>query len=234
MSDVIENAEAVEKPAEETQSNETVAEAPEKVIENVDQGVDKSDTDVLQGDQSGDVLADADITEEEGLPDSYTFDAPDSMPEGVSIDEGALENYKTVAKEVALSQEQFQKLVEYSLEQTQAAQADAEAGWNSRVQEWREAARTDTEFGGENYDANVRSALKAIDKFGDNDFKALMNSPSESNPEGLAIGNHPAVLRFLNRIGKAMGDPSFVSGNEGKAEMTDTERLSRIYPTMQK
>lgn len=235
-----ENNEVVENNNEDVIDN--AADNNEDVIADAKAGDDASEEqtsgdvldDVKAEEQSGDVLSVDDDAEVEGTPDSYTFDAPEEMPEGVVLDEGALERYSEAAKEVGLTQDQFQKLVEFSLQQTHESVIQANEAWEGRVNSWREAARTDPEFGGTNYDANVRVALKAVEQFGDAEFSKLIQSPSAENPEGLAIGNHPALLRFLARIGKAVGDPNFVSGNEARQEMTDKDRLARLYPSMVK
>jgi len=194
-----------------------------------DDVLDSTGDDTAKSGSDGDVLSGDDDTDEKGVPDEYTFDAP----EGVQIDEEAFENFKGAAKEMGLSQKQFEALVKYDMERNQAAQQEAVDGWNERVNGWRAAARADKEFGGENYEANVKTAMAAVNKFGDADLKALLKSPGEDNPEGLAIGNHPAMLRFLNRIGKAMGDPSFVAGDDGPPAGNDEEaRLKRLYPSM--
>jgi len=231
------NADVIETPVDDNgdvikddAAQENVADAKE----NEGDLLDKPGQDVAEEKAAKDVLADADVSEPEGLPDSYTFEEPEGgLPEGVEINEAQLDSYKDAAKEAGLTQDQFQKLMDFSVQQTQAATEEAVDAWNERLNGWKEAARTDKEFGGENYDANVRNALAAIDQFGDKEFKAILQSPSADNPEGLAIGNHPAVLRFLNRIGKRIGEPSFVQGDEGKAEMSDEARLARLYPSMQ-
>tara|TARA_R110000851_G_scaffold174949_2_gene321163 strand:+ start:2573 stop:3118 length:546 start_codon:yes stop_codon:yes gene_type:complete len=177
------------------------------------------------------VLADADKPADEGVPDSYTFELPDGLELGA--DEVAkLDGFKEKAKEYGLTQAQFQNLLTYDIERTQAAVDDATNSWTQRVDGWKQSAKTDTEFGGQNYAANVKTAQAAITQFGDAEFSALLKSPSEDNPEGLAVGNHPAVLRFLNRIGKAIGDPSLIIGDGAMKDSSDAAKLKRMYPTM--
>lgn len=190
--------------------------------------LDNANNSDAQSSAADDVLAGADGDKQEGVPDQYTFEPP----EGMSVDQEVLDAAMSVAKDAGLTQAQFQKLTEFDVQRTQAAQQAAVDGWNTRVQGWREAARTDKEFGGEAYDANVKTALSVVDQFGDKDLKALLRSPSEDNPDGLAIGNHPALLRFLNRIGKKLGDPSFVQGDATTQDTTDEVRLRRMYPSM--
>lgn len=190
--------------------------------------LDSTGDDTAKSSADGDVLSGDDDTGQKDVPDQYTFDAP----EGVELNEEAMAEFQSTAKELGLTQDQFQKLVEYDLERSQAAQQQAVDGWNERVDGWKTAARQDKEFGGENYNANVKVALSAVEKFGDSEFKALLKSPSEDNPEGLAVGNHPAMLRFLNRIGKALSDPDFVPSGDAVKDDQNDARLRRLYPSM--
>tara|TARA_R110000744_G_scaffold19360_3_gene51246 strand:+ start:568 stop:1287 length:720 start_codon:yes stop_codon:yes gene_type:complete len=195
-------------------------------------GGDILDTPPADGAQTtadGDVLADADVSTDEGVPDSYTFEAP----EGLAIDQAALDNAMSMAKDAGLSQSQFETMVTYDLERTKEAGEAAVDTWNTRVQGWRDAAKNDTDFGGDNYDANVKDALRLMGKFGDADLTALVKSPSPENPEGLAIGNNPAFLRFLNRIGKVVqGEPNLLQGDAAQTGASDAARLEKMYPSM--
>jgi hypothetical protein len=221
-----------------TQSNDTPAEiaaapaAPADVLDVAPVVADVLDTPPADGadvSTDGDVLADADASTDEGVPDSYTFEAPD----GLEIDQAALENAMAMAKDAGLSQSQFDTILTYDLERTKEAGVAAVDTWNTRVQGWRDAAKNDTDFGGTNYDANVKDALRLMNTFGDKDLTALVKSPSPENPEGLAIGNNPAFLRFLNRIGKVVqGEPNLLQGDAAQTGASDAARLQKMYPSM--
>jgi len=190
--------------------------------------LDMSTQSTSASDAAGDVLAGADGTGQEGVPETYTFEPP----EGLEVNQEALEAAMAMAKEVGLTQKQFDAIAKFDLERSEAANKVAVDEWQGRVEGWRTAARNDREFGGQNYEANIKTALRVVEKFGDADLKALIQSPSPENPEGLAIGNHPAFLRLLNRIGKAMSDPDFVQSEGVVKDGTDEARLRRIYPSM--
>lgn len=190
-----------------------------------DKPLDKAADNNAQGDQSGDLLSDDGATGDEGVPDQYTFDAP----EGVTLDQERIDAFKDAAKEMGLTQDQFRKIVEYDLERGQAANDAAVQQWNEQVGQWRKSAQADKEIGGDAFKESIRLAQTAVDQFGDADLKALLKSPSPDNPNGLAIGNHPAVLRMLRRIGERLSDPSFI---EGDASQKDAGTLQRMYPSM--
>lgn len=195
-----------------------------------DKPLDKDGDNNAQGDQSGDLLSDDGVADDEGVPDQYTFDAPEELKD-IQVSTERLDAFKDVAKDLGMSQKQFQKLVEYDLGRGRAASEAAVNEWNTQVQSWRESARTDKEIGGEAFKESQRLAQAAVNQFGDKDLKNLLKSPSPENPDGLAIGNHPAVLRMLRRIGERLSDPSFI---EGDASQKDDGALQRMYPSMYK
>lgn len=176
-------------------------------------------------DQAGDGLSDDADAGEEGAPDKYTFEAP----EGVDVDQGALDQFSELAKDLDLSQEAYQKIVEYDLKRSQEANDAAVAEWNSRVQSWKDASKTDKEIGGDDFAESTQLAQSSINQFADDDFRALMKSPTADNPNGLALINHPAVMRFLTRVGKVIADPSIITGD---AATPSEEAHDRLYPTM--
>ena len=197
--------------------------------------LDIAPEDDAKSDVTKDVLSDDDASGDEGVPDRYTFDVSDELKEkGFEVDEAKFEKFSEAAKGMGLSQDQFTNLIEWQFEQAQGDTAAAVDHWENRVQGWRDTARTDRDFGGENYDANVKQVAQTLQKFGDADLTALVKSPSDENPDGLAIGNNPAFLRFVNRISKVLSDPELVLGEDvQKSDATDA-KLRRMYPSMYK
>jgi hypothetical protein len=146
----------------------------------------------------------------EGAPESYEFKAP----EGTQFDDAVIGAFSEVAKELNLSQDQAQKVLDKmapviaarQLEQFQAART-----------EWAEAAKTDKEFGGENLAENLGTAKKALDTFATPELRALL--------EESGLGNHPEVIRVFYRAGKAISEDRFVAGQGGKTSQGDARRL---------
>jgi hypothetical protein len=177
---------------------------------------------------AADLLSDDESGGSEGVPETYTFEPP----EGVEIDEdtkGKIEAFAEQAKSMGLNQKQYQALIEYDLSRAQQLNEAAVESWNTRVDGWKTSAKTDKEIGGEKFADNLKVADNAVKQFGDAELRALLKSPSVDNPNGLAIGNHPAVLRFLNRVGKAIADPTLLQGDA--APQTEGT-LRRMYPSM--
>lgn len=139
----------------------------------------------------------------EGAPETYEFKAP----EGQELDTEFVKVYSEVAKELNLTQENAQKLIDKVspvIQQQQMARIEA------LRTEWADQSKSDKEFGGEKLEENLGIAKQALDKFGSNELKDLLNASG--------LGNHPELIRFFVKAGKALSADTFVGGHqEGKA-----------------
>ena len=206
--EVVEEAVAEEAPVTE----ETSAEQTEEVA----------------GEEASKTLLSGDEGEGEGagvVPEKYEF-AP---PEGVEVDQSKIEVFGETAKELGLTQKQFQQLVEYDITRSAAALEDMSAQFSERINHWAEETKADKELGGESLDANLGLAKQAIDTFGSPQLAKLIDAPSADNPDGLGLGNHPEVIRLFYRVGRAISESDLVTG-DNKIEGRDS--LERMYPTM--
>lgn len=111
--------------------------------------------------------------------------------------------FEPIAKELGLSQEQAQKLVDI-YPQIQQQQAEA---WSKQVADWGEQVKADKEIGGDKFNASVGAAQRALDQFGNTELREYLNASG--------LGNHPALVRFCAKVGKAMAEDTFVVPNQG-------------------
>ncbi|MDW5502458.1 hypothetical protein R6Y99_21915 [Pseudomonas lundensis] len=132
-------------------------------------------------------------------PEKYELAAP----EGQELDANALAVFEPIAKELGLTQEQAQKLVDI-YPQIQQQQAEA---WSKQGEEWREQVKSDKEIGGDKYTANVGNAQKALDQFGSPALREYL--------ETTLLGNHPELVRFFAKVGKAVSEDTMVMPNNG-------------------
>ncbi|HEV2133795.1 MAG TPA: hypothetical protein VGR47_05985 [Terracidiphilus sp.] len=133
-------------------------------------------------------------------PESYTFTAP----EGTEYDPEVLGAYAGAAKEAGLTQDAAQKLIEKMAPALAARQVDQVQAIHK---EWLDASTADKEFGGEKLPENLGVARKTLEKFGSPELRALLDETG--------LGNHPEVIRFFYRAGKAISEDKFVGGNVG-------------------
>lgn len=155
----------------------------------------------------------------EGAPEKY---ADFKMPEGATVNQDLLEQFKPIAKEMGLSQENAQKLIDLYSNNAMASIAKAQNdAWVQLKSGWLEAAKRDPEIGGATFASNCKVGEKAITQFGDQEFASLIT--------GLGIGQNPSFIRFCVKVGKAIADDKLVvSGAAGDTPTVE----SILFPTM--
>ena len=141
----------------------------------------------------------------EGAPDKYEFnakvaDAPNEL------DPEVLTAFGEVAKELNLPQEAAQKVLDKVAPVIQAKQAKVVE--QTKV-EWANQSKSDQEFGGESLNDSLDVAKTSLDTFGTDALKSLLQESG--------LGNHPEVIRFMYRAGKAISEDSYVGNSEGAA-----------------
>ena len=137
----------------------------------------------------------------EGAPEKY---ADFTMPEGMDVDTAALEGFAPVAKELNLTQEQAQKLVDYYAgrvkAQTEGAGEAAEKWYGERraaeIAQANEtgiaAIKADAEIGGPKFDSTKARIDEAIGAVGTPELRAKFDT--------LGLGNDPDLVRLVNRL----------------------------------
>jgi hypothetical protein len=134
----------------------------------------------------------------EGAPEKYEFKAQD----GQEFDAGIITAFSEVAKELNLSQDAAQKVLDKVAPVIQSRQSEQVETIRN---EWVEQSKTDKEFGGEKLSENLSVAKKALDNFGSPELRALLNESG--------LGNHPEVIRFMFKAGKAISEDTFVGNS---------------------
>lgn len=140
-----------------------------------------------------------------GAPEEYAeFTAPEG---GGEFDAQTLNEFKSVAKELNLTQEQAQKLID-----------KVSPSWNqaliervkSTSQAWADKCMADPEVGGSHFQATQANVARIINTFGrtsngeiDPDIAEFINSP---------MGNHPGALKLIARAGAAFGEAKYPAG----------------------
>lgn len=157
----------------------------------------------------------------EGAPETY---ADFATPEGVTLDPVVGAEFKTLAKELNLSQEKAQKVADLGAKMTAKLVADQTTAIKAAHTEWVGQTKTDAEFGGDKLAENLAVAQKAFAAFGTPALKSLLDKTG--------LGDHPEIVRAFYRAGKTLSEDNFVpagtasGGNKSAAEL--------FYPSMQK
>ena len=167
----------------------TTEQSTEATTENEQQA--ESVQDQQDSDESSAESETSESEKPEGAPEKYEFnskvaDAPDEL------DPEVLTAFGEVAKDLDLPQEAAQKVLDKVAPVIQAKQAKAVE--QARA-DWANESQSDEEFGGEKLAANLEIAKTSLKEFGTDALKSLL---SESG-----LGNHPEIIRFMYRAGKA-------------------------------
>lgn len=172
----------------------------------------------VSDDDSGSDTAEQETGEgSQTAPDTY---ADFSLPEEMSLDESLMNEALPLFKELGLSQDQAQKLVDFQAKQVQASSQSQVDAFNQLMDEWREQSQNDSEFGGDKFEENVAVARAAIDKFGSPGLKQLL--------EEHGVGNHPEVIRFMVKVGKLTAEDVPGQGNHPVSKEQNV--VDQLYP----
>jgi hypothetical protein len=160
------------------------------------QASEQANTDNPEANKDGETQAE----KPQGAPEKYEFKAP----EGKEFDAEIIGNFSEIAKELNLTQDAAQKLVESmgpKIAERQLAQVEAIRN------EWAQQSQVDKEFGGDKLNENMAVAKKALDSFGTPELRTLLVQSG--------LGNNPEVIRFMYRAGKAISEDTFVGSSPG-------------------
>lgn len=147
------------------------------------------------------------------VPEKYEFKAP----EGKEFDPAVIGQFSEVAKELGLSQDAAQKILDKMGPTLASRQVEAIEAART---EWANASTTDKEFGGDKLTENLSVAKKALDSFGTPELRTLLNQSG--------LGNHPEVIRFMYRAGKAISEDGFVPGS--RSSTAESDPAKRLFP----
>lgn len=211
------NTEAGQQPA--TTATENVATDATTNSQQADATDTKATGDQPAKAESGDGQnegGDAKDTKPEGAPETYEFKAP----EGIEFDPEVIAPYTEVAKELGLTQEAAQTILEKMAPVMQSRQ---EAVLAATAETWKDLTTNDKEFGGEKLAENLAVAKRALDTFGTPELSKLL---AQSR-----LGNHPEVIRMFYRAGKTISEDTAVMGGNVSAPRNAGEI---VYPSMLK
>ncbi|EKA6603860.1 peptidase [Salmonella enterica] len=139
----------------------------------------------------------------EGAPEKYEF----KPAEGQELDTAALEQFEPIARELNLTNEQAQKMVDlYGTKIMPMVQQQQAEAWQKTTEQWAADVKADKEIGGDNLTSNLSAAQRALAQFGTPKLKEYL--------EGTGLGNHPELVKAFIKVGKAMSEDGMVTGKE--------------------
>lgn len=148
------------------------------------------------------------------------------LPEGMTANSEMMAEAKGAFKELGLSQEQSQKLVDMNSNAINEALAAKDQEWLDTTEKWAKEVSADPELGGRNYKNSIAMANRTLAKFDHSGELTEFLTTTQA-------GNNPAMIHFLINIDRAMGEDSFERGGSASKsrEISDAEAF---YPEQYK
>ena len=157
------------------------------------------------------------------VPEAYELTAP----EGMTLDQAAIDLATPIFKDLGLSNEQAQTLMPVAAEfgqmiakNIEAAQVEAQSVWRAGL---LTDAKADPEIGGAKWDQSLIDAGKGFSRLGigdDHPFRALLNESG--------LGNHVEMVRVFAKAGQMLSEDMEFSRGGGADTKRDAAEI--LYP----
>ena len=150
-------------------------------------------------------VANQPVEKQTGAPETYSTFA---VPDGYELDAGVATEAGKIFKEMNLTQDQAQKLVDfYTAKTTESANAPYQV-WNEMQEKWVKEVKSDPQMGPRLNEIKT-TISRAIDGLGDpklaQEFRAAMDYTG--------AGNNPAFIKAFWKLSAMVTEGRHVSGN---------------------
>ena len=215
----------VKAPAEaagKTTDTTAKAAAPAKEAPATEKTEDGKSAEELKSllDEAGEEVKDKDGAAVKIAPEKYEAF---KLPDGISISEEAMKLVDPIFKELALSQEEAQKLVDL---QTSIVKQREDAHV-AEFEKYKEQQKAETvKFFGPKLKEAMANVARARDQFMAKELVDKLNVSGFSNDKDMMV--------FLEKIGRIIGEGKFIEGQAsgGKDEPGSSADLGKVYPSM--
>lgn len=156
---------------------------------------------------------------ERAAPEKYEF----TMPDGQKANPEIIAEFEAIARELKMPQDEAQTLVGKLAPKISERVIQQQAEMIERASnEWAATATADKEYGGDKLTENLALGEKALTTFGTPELRQMLVDSR--------LGNHPEVIRFMVRAGKALSeDNRFVTNGAAPGQLSSAQRM---YPNM--
>jgi len=144
---------------------------------------------------------------QEGAPEEY---ADFAMEEGAALNETVLGEFKDAAKDLGLSQDNAQKLVDLGMKLTAQNAAEQQESWDKTRDGWVEAIKSDAEYGGDQFDSTLERANRALREYGSESLIQFLGDTG--------YGDNPELIKMFAKIDKATGEDKSIDGSPAEAD----------------
>jgi hypothetical protein len=150
-----------------------------------------------------------------GAPEKYDL----KLPENSFLDAAVIEEIAAFSKERGFSNEHAQSILNRENARVEGFVKGQNEALEKQIDTWMTESKADKEIGGEAFAKNAELAHRVVERFGTDAFKKALNESG--------LGNHPELIRFVHRIGKAMREDQLVipGASAGGAKKSMAELL---------
>lgn len=152
------------------------------------------------------------------VPAKYDLKLPKDSP----LSQAQLEAVSSYAKEKGLTNEQAQEVLDRDSIVATNILKEQQTQFDATLETWKTAIRNDKEFGGSHLNESLILAKSVVDRFASPELKAELDATG--------YGNHPELMRFLVRIGKASDNAKLVQPGAPQVPVK-TSVAERFYPS---
>jgi len=155
-----------------------------------------------------------------------------TIPEGTTLDEQTATEFKGLAKELDLTQEQAQKLLDFGGGKLRAQIEAPYKLWAETQAKWQAEVKADPEIGGTKFEQSIKDAAQVFVPGDSNPF-VKDEAEAKSLRDALNMtgaGNNPAIVKLFVKMGTLLNEPGSLRGGPVK-DSADT-LLAKMYPTM--
>lgn len=179
-------------------------------------------------DDKGDGSDDGDDEEAEGAPEKYE---PFELPDGMDLDQAALDAVEPIFRELNLTQEQAQRLVSYEAEQRQAYAEQVASQWQETREAWVQEVKDDPDVGGDSLPETM-GLMKALMS----DEMGLATPEFRADAVNYGFGDNPHVVRFAAATAKLLKKNGLLPVEDktvtGKAAQERQSKAEAMFPSM--
>jgi hypothetical protein len=145
------------------------------------------------------------------------------LPEGFTLDEPVMKDFTDVMNKEMTRAERGQALIDLYAKAVNSASEKGSQEFANLQKQWVDQVKADSTYGGTALPETQRSIGRVLEEFGDAEVKYAFDVTG--------AGNHPAVVKMLAKIGKALGEGQMRSGNPAGAPR---DHASIMFPNQGK
>ena len=126
------------------------------------------------------------------------------LPDGMKLDEAEATKFTSILGAHKVPQEAAQELINLYVHDVQHLVEVQRDMWNRTQEDWKNSVRADPELGGNRIETVLKTANSLIQQYGGSSEEKTKLTQALSLT---GAGNHPEIVRFLYRVGKALAEP---------------------------